>query len=93
MVVESEHVVLRGTVAETQCVGDPAGAEDVEDGDLFGESDSVPQWQGDGGEQNPQLPGPCGDGSRQDQWRRQVPVLGAMVLGQDGQYRTARFRP
>lgn len=59
--VHAEMLVLLGPVPDTERVGHPAGADQIEHADLFGQANGIPQRQHHCGEQDGEPIGACGD--------------------------------
>ena len=91
--VGAEVLVLLMPMSDAERVPHPSPADQVQHAHLFGEPDGVPQRNRHGGQQYRQSARPRRDRRGQHQRRRQVAVVGAVVLGQHSERRTSRLRP
>ena len=86
-------VVLDRPVAEAGHDRQPPAADEVEHGDVLGQADRVVQRQQEGGDPERDAAGAGSHGPRQDERRRQVPVGGAVVLGEHEHVEAAGVGP
>ena len=91
--VQAEMFVLLAAVADTKHIRHPASADEIQDGHLLGQPYRIPERNRHRGKENRQLLCSRGDRRGQDQRGWQMAVVGTVVLGQDGEDRTAGLRP
>ena len=93
VVVDAVHLVLGGAVADRCDVADPAPADDVDDRHLLGEAHRVVQRQQHDRHRDRKGRGTGGHGAGQDDGRRQVPVVGHVVLAEHRRQAAPRLGP
>ncbi len=90
---DAEVVVFLASMSDTERVGHPSPADQVQDAHLFGKPDGIPQRNRHRGQQYRQTARPGRDRRGQRQRCGQMTVVGAVVLRKNSKHRTSRLRP
>ena len=91
--VKPEMLVFLRAVADSEGVGDPPLADDVQDAHFLRQPDRIPERDRHGRQKDRELLGAGGNRGREDVRNRQMTVVSTVMLGQDGDQRAARLCP